>query len=219
MTQTTTHDGLALLPIPDEVLVPHTTLPVELPTRRFRAVEASALSTDNMIALATVDDETSDQPPTTSSGTIVGLGRIVETEEMAGSGHLVYIRGTARARVTDEFEIDAPLRQVRAEELDDQLASAEEAHDLIWSVRGGLLILQDRGVDGAEMLNYELSKLSEPGAVADVIGAAIFTDSAGKRRLLEELDVLARLRLVDNRLADLVVQAYHTNPPEARERN
>jgi len=219
MTTSNTYDGLDLLPIPDDVLVPHTTLPVELEGRRFRAVDASALSGDRLIALTTVETD----PPSLSTdeepGRVVGLGRILETEQRAGSGHMLYIRGLARARITEEFEVDAPLRQVRAEELDEHLESPGEAQDLIWSLRGGLLILQDRGVDGAKVLNYEVSQMEHPGAVADVVGAAVFPNSEGKRRLLEELDVLARLRHVDGRLADLVVRAYHNNPPEARERN
>lgn len=218
MTNSNTYDGIALLPLPDEVLVPHTTLPVELEGRRYRAVEAAARSNDDLIALATADDESLSLHPDDDER-IVGIGEVIQTEELEGAGRVLFVRGRSRATVTEEFDVDAPLRQVRARVLDEHLESLDAARDLIWSIRGGLLILQDRGVEGAKMLNYEVAQMERPSAIADVVGAAIFTDASGKRRLLEQLDILARLQTVDGRLADLVVQAYETNPPEMRERN
>lgn len=218
MTTSTMHAELPLLSLSDTVLVPHTTVPVQLEPPRYQALDEPVLAGDEPLGVVTVDAPEA-LPRTTLERRVVGLGRILDTESLSGEGHLVYLEGLARGLITDAHSPEGPVPTVAARRIDEHVEAPQEADELVWSLRGGLLILQDRDIDGAETLNYEVSNLSAPGAVADVVGASIYAELENKRQLLEQLDVLARLRQVDERLADLVVQAYESNPPEARERN
>ncbi len=219
MTKNETHAELPLISTSETVLVPHTTVPLELQPRRYRALDEPILSGDQLLGMGFVEQTASAVPRGNVRRRIIGLGRVVESEPLTGEGHVLYLQGLGRALITDEVDSTAPVPTVRTRRIVEQLDAPERAQELIWSVRGGLLILQDRGIEGAETLNYEVSNLSAPGAVADIVGAGIFPEVDQKRHLLEELDVLTRLQFVDDRLAELVVEAYHSNPPEARERN
>jgi ATP-dependent Lon protease len=218
MTTSATHAKLPLLSLPDTVLVPHTTVPVQLEPPSFQALDEPVVDGDDPLGVVTVDAPEA-LPRTTLERRVIGLGRIIDTESLSGEGRLVYLKGLARGLITEAHATEQPVATVAARRIDEHIDAPQQADELVWSLRGGLLILQDRDIDGAEALNYEVSNLSAPGAVADVVGASIYADLGSKRQLLEQLDVLARLRQVDERLADLVVQAYESNPPEARERN
>ena len=217
--QSTTYEDLALYPLNDDVLVPHTSVSLQIIDPTYRAMAKRALHGSRLIALAMIDEEVPDTPRGPAVHDVAGIAKITDAEELAGGRYVLELTGVGRALVTSELDVDTPYRQIRAVHLEEKLDSPEAASDLVWSIRGALLTLQERGIDGAEVLNFEVGTIDNAGAVADVVGAAVFPDPNQRRRLLEELDVLNRLQRVDNRLADLVVRAYRHNPPEAEETN
>ena len=216
---TPSYETTALFPLPDAVLFPHTTLPLHIFEPRYRTMTEQVLQEDGYIALATLDEEQPDSERGPAYHEICGLGRISDVQPLTGGRYLIFLEGMARMLVVDELDVETPYRQVRGLRLDERLENRPEANLLIQSIRGSLLSLDHRGIDGAEQLNIEVGLLDSPSAIADMVGSALYPDTDRKRQLFEELDVLCRLRRVERRLSRLIVQAYEHNPPDLRERN
>lgn len=216
-----TYEELALLPLPKAVLFPHTTLPLHIFEPRHRALAQRTLSRKSLIALATIDGnlDATHQGPAVHE--VLALARISEYESLEDGRFLLFLEGTGRARMLQELNVDTAYRQVDVVRLDDHLAPSarRQADDLVESIRGSLVTLDQRGVDGAAMLNYQAGQGRSPGAVADTVAASIFPKMSQRRGLLEELDVIRRLRAVDHRLDTLIAEAHQINPLERSELN
>ena len=138
------------------------------------------------------------------------IARQVSDERELGRRRQVSAR---RARVAEELPAAHSYRLVRLEALEDQYRAGYD----FTSAQRTLVLLADqlavRLPSGTETLRGLARSQTEPGALADVLGAALITEPADRQLLLETLDVAARVEQVTGQLGVLVARfADHQGP-------
>ena len=201
-TQTAALDSLPIFPLPDVVLLPGAVLPLNVFEPRYRDMTRDALAGERLLGMARLlpgyQQDYAGRPPVHD---IVGLGRIVTTNETDDGRYHLLLRGIARVRIVEELPPDHSYRRVRAEILDSERSTRPQT---LTSGGEQLIAMSDRladAVDGASGLRNIVREAETPGACADLISAALLADPEERQRLLEMLDPADRVDRVIELLA------------------
>jgi len=200
---------LKVFPLPSVVLLPGTALPLHIFEARYRAMVEDALATDGVFAMAQVVpgqegrlSESPDLEPLLCAG-VVGLHERLED----GRYNLVLV-GAARARIKRELKRGRAWREVEAEVLVD--GPAGQAEEL--QLRQAVYELMARVPSGVGQRLAQATARVTGGLLADVVGAAVFTDVIQRFELLSELDVTQRMRCVTDEVMELVARLKPVRP-------
>lgn len=206
--------ALKVFPLRDVVVLPGTTTPFHIFEPRYRALVEDALVGDRTLAVATL---------TAAEGSAVspvaGAGFIEAEEKHADGRYLIAFRGVARVRLVAELESEKPYREFRAEMLEDVYPPAGPA--ALARQRTALEALVLRLVEvlppesGAERLAGLAARTASPSALADMVAAAVVSESAERLAVIEELDVARRLDLVSGELASVILMLSRGRAPTA----
>lgn len=210
-----------LFPLPEVVLFPRIVLPLHIFEPRYRAMTEDALRGNSIIAIALLKPGfealyTTGRAPIHP---VLGIGRIVVSEELENGTYNVLLRGEGRARIVEELQ-GKPYRRARVT----PLTSAPLVLD-----SGELPALRDelRHVVGdftaADLdVRQHWRRLFELpldiGDIADVIGSALQVDAELRQCLLAEAAPTARVRLLLSLLRDqqaIADRRRAVRPPDA----
>jgi Lon protease-like protein len=193
-------DEIAVMTLPGAVFFPQALLPLHIFEPRYRTMLGEVLAGERKFAVAALDPDAAKsqfEPPHRVA--TVGLVRACH-HHPDGSANLL-LQGVARVAVLG-IAREEPYRLIRVRPLASRPGAdaAEDARD-----RAGLLrLLDDRhelgGAGPGGFLKF-LSTVHDPGALADLAAFTLCDDAALKQRLLETLDVPARLRLLTAHVA------------------
>ncbi len=212
-------DGTArLFPLPNLVLFPHVIQPLHIFEPRYRQMTADALGGDRLIAMALLrpgwDENYEGRPPLHNIGC---LGKIVADQRLEGGRYNLLLRGLRRVRLLDEVPTDRLYRTARVELLqDDGGLDAEAAGALRVRLTEQLPRWVPPDAAAAEQFRKLLDSNLPPGTLCDVFAFALPLDAALKQRLLEELDVEERARLLLGMLRDNAPLAASVAPAQDR---
>ncbi|HZS36322.1 MAG TPA: LON peptidase substrate-binding domain-containing protein, partial [Polyangia bacterium] len=124
---------------------------------------------------------------------VCGVGRVIAHDPLPDGRSNILLRGFTRARIVEELAPDHAYRIVRAEPLDDHYRAGADLGGAVDT----LVLLADqlaaRLPSGNETLRNLARSQREPGALADVLAAALVTDPGERQSLLETVDVMARV--------------------------
>ncbi len=198
---------LAIFPLPEVQLFPHSLLPLHVFEPRYRTLARDCLAGSRRFAIATLEPGYEDQyegrPPVKS---ICGLGEIVAHHHRHDGRYDLLLHGTARLRILEELNEAQPYRLVNAEVLDDL---CDEEENLV-SARDALIVLCDRLAtvlpSGGETLRSLARQESDPSATADLVAAAVVTDPVARQELIEMLDVATRIERVSTRVLETLAE-------------
>ena len=200
---------LKVFPLPSVVLLPGTALPLHIFEARYRAMVEEALKTDGVFAMAQVVpgqegliSGNPDLEPLVCAG-VIGLHEQLDD----GRFNLVLV-GVGRARIVRELPRTHPWREVEAEVLTDGPGEQAEEQQL----RQAVYELVARVPTGVGERLAQATARVHGGQLADVVGAAVFTDVIQRFELLSELDVTQRMRCVTDEVMDLVARLKPTRP-------
>ena len=195
---------VAIFPLPDVTLFPHTVLPLHVFEARYRAMITDALARDRLLAVARLlpgyEASYAGKPPVAA---VAGAGEIVKWQRLPGGRYNILVEGRWRIRIDHELPTDTLYRMVQARRLA-EIPAAGEAAPLLERVRAacrGVLDALDRPAD---LLDTLLAKDQSPGAVADRAAAAFVPDPALRQALLETLAVGPRLARLSVALENLL---------------
>ena len=199
VTQATLAAALAELPVfplPRAVLFPRAVLPLHIFEPRYRTMLKDALSTHSVIAIAPAGALDASGSPAIPR--VIGGGVIVEHQELADGRFNVVLHGVGRIAIT-ELPFVPPYRRAKAEIL----------HDVLTPVPSNdrTALLAEASAFAAEVhkrdsnFSFHLPPSLEPGAIADLCANQLVIDCAARQRILEELDVAQRVKLVLEELA------------------
>ena len=118
------------------------------------------------------------------------------------------VRGVARVRIIEELAVETPYRQIRAERIDDVIADREHADLLLKTIQNCLFNVQAESEEVTDVLMRAYRELDDPGALADVLGAIVFSKTPQRQRMLGESNVNVRLEALRDRLAEMISNAY-----------
>lgn len=200
-----------VFPLPGMVLFPRTIIPLHLFEPRYRAMMADALATSRMLALAMLRPGWEPLYYTLRAPihTIVGVGDIVEYEQLDDGNYNLLLRGLSRAVITEELE-GRPYRLARIEPLPTHCDAADEdvrylRRELFTAVRGNpaldesirerVLSLRDEPVDLDEL--------------TDVLAVGMPAEPELRQCLLDEPDAYERTKIVIEQLRTLAAIAHN----------
>ena len=194
-------ETVPVMPLSGVLLFPNALLPLHIFELRFRQMLAHALGDGRMMCVAMVRPErqtwqTSDDFFEVST---VGLIRAC-VGRSDGTSDLI-LQGIRRVRFS-EFEQQTPFPIARIKPLKTQTSLTVETDALAAKVLEFYARLKTSGRDLPEKIDRYLSEMSDPEMLADLVAATFISDPARRQKLLEELDLNQRLRLLIQYLRD-----------------
>ncbi len=208
---------LKVLPLAGIVLFPGTPAPLQPSEPRQRALITDALAGDRVLAVATpLSDEDAEDAPLHP---IAAVGVIEHDQPLPDGSHPVLFRAVARVRLVAELGDGARYRQFTAELLRDlvepgdavALAARRSALEATLFQLSTVLPAGSK----ARWLAVNAARIASPGALADVVAAAVLSHPLRRRAVLDELDVARRLDLVTGEIASFVHMLSQGPSPSA----
>lgn len=202
-------EPLALFPLPEVVLFPGALLPLYVFEPRYRAMTEHVLCGSRQLSVVlTTGRALGDSPPTLAR--VGGLGEVIEHTRLPDGRFDLVLLGRARVEL-EELPFVAPYRRARARVLDDGRGFASEAEidALLFSVAHFVAAARRHGPS----FDVELPTRAEPAALCDACAHRLIIDGDDRQRLLETLDVGARLRLCAELLAVQTAGLAERGPP------
>ena len=212
--------ALPVFPLPNVVLFPGALLPLHIFEPRYRELLSGVLAGKKLMGIARLkpgfEDDYEGRPPVFD---VCGVGSVIESEQHENGRYDITLRGLARARIVEELPPTRPYREMRLVELVDGFSDAgvtsawQRKLNSLWatlaphlpeSVRD--LRALTRGAEGA-------------GAYADRLAAALVGDPDGSQRLLAETDPSERLRLLTEKLQQVLDSVAPASSARRRDLN
>jgi Lon protease-like protein len=193
-----------IFPLPDVTFFPHTLMPLHVFEARYRILVIDALERDRRLAVMRLqpgyEATYAAKPPVHAVG---GLGEIVSCERLATGRYNILLRGECRVRLEQELPTDTLYRVVRARRLVDGEPAGDTAPALA-RIRASCRELLGALSRPADLLDTALAEGQAAGIIADRVAAAVLPEADLRQRLLETLDVEARVASVADALEALV---------------
>jgi Lon protease-like protein len=190
-----------VMPLPGAVLFPHALLPLYIFEPRYREMLQHALQHHRMFCVTLIKPSCPDwhAPEDFFHLATAGLIRAC-VGRTDGSSNLI-LQGLQRVRF-DGFEQETPFPIAKIDPLESEVQSSVETEALGAKV----LELYDRfkgnGRQFPGKIARYLSELRDPEMLADLMASTFVNDPLRRQRVLEELSVNQRLRLVIQYLRD-----------------
>ena len=200
---------IPIFPLPEIVFFPETVLPLHVFEPRYRQMIADCLAGDRWLAVVMLrvgwEKDYQGRPPVHP---VAGAGEVIQAEALADGRYNILLDGRARVRLLAEEPPDGrPYRVVRAERLGDRGPSPNDRtfpgrlQDLRTAHARLLVVL---GQSHPDVVGRLTVAGASPGAVIDRIVSAVVPDSEVRQRVLEAVDVSARLDLAVSALSELL---------------
>lgn len=189
-----------VMPLRGAVLFPHALLPLHIFEPRYRQMLAHALDDHRMFCVALVKPDAQGE----GAGSFfhiatVGLIRAcVERED--GTSDMI-LQGLKRVRFT-RFAQSTPFRIARIEPLESDTSASGETEALGTKVLELYRKFKRNGRQLPEKVDQYLSGLHDPEMLADLMAFTFLEDALRRQRVLEQLVVNDRLRLIIQYLLD-----------------
>jgi Lon protease-like protein len=211
--------ALRIFPLPGVVLLPGAPAPFHLFEPRYRALGAAVLDGDRVLAVPTLVDKDEAMSPRAAVRPVAGAGVVVADERNEDGTIDLVLQATHRVRLVEEVTGATPWREFRAELLHDVYppggaaalqGDVEALGQLAWELAG---LLPEES--GAGALAGAVARQRVPGALADLLAAAVISEPAARYRVLETLDVAARLAIVKEEVAGVILLLSRGKTPSA----
>jgi Lon protease-like protein len=189
-----------LFPLPNLVLFPHAMQPLHIFEPRYRQMTSDALEGDRLIAMVLpLPGWEKDYAGSPAIHRVACLGQIVAEHPLEDGRFNLLLRGVQRIRIDEEFLAKKLYRTARCTPLQETpIADAEAAESWRRVVRNQAA----RWFRGNEQVGEQIHKLLDSdlplGALCDIISFALPLDPNFKQTLLEELDVEARWKMLND---------------------
>ena len=187
---------LPLLPLRHGVVLPGavTSLPIGRPKSRALA---ESLQPGDIVVLANQRDSEMLEPDEGDLHRIAVAARVRQKQDRGSRGHVLVVEALGRVNIERIVARD-PYLSGFVTEAKETRGDDAEARLLSESIRAYVKDATTAESGAAATLDAARS----PSAVADALGTFLDPDDAGKVRVLETLDVVARLRLVRELFAE-----------------
>lgn len=186
-------EEIAVMTLPGMAFFPQALLPLHIFEPRYRRMLRDALDTHRLFAVAGLDTAQGQEIPYRVA--TVGIVRACQKRE-DGTSNLL-IQGLTRVEFTANLGED-PYRRMRIRPLASEPGGSEADNARDCAKLSRLLRTRHRlGGEGAEDLEKFLRGIEDPEVFVDLIAYNLCGDARLKQRLLETLNVSARLALLN----------------------
>src|SRR5882724_8471521 len=191
---------LPILPIRNIVVFPGTVMPLNVGRQKSKNLLDEVMPGEKIIGVVTQRNAETEDP---SYDDLHGVGvacMILKLFKLPDGNQSIIVHGLTRFRMKNLKQND-PFAIGEVEVLEDTLEAGTGMDALIASVRQQANRVIELSPNTPEEAAQVLSSITQPSALADFLAANLQADVAEKQRVLEELDVEVRLRLIAARLA------------------
>lgn len=209
MREVRSFERMPMIPLPDVVLFPHTSISLQLFEDRYLQLARQAVASREPVALARLalgHGEAHMPPPTF---TIAGYGTIDFCEESESGVFTIGVTGLGRAHLREELRPEHPFREVFARTLPDRAASVPD--DFFSTFRAVLLGSRLQEPETTQKLLTMLDVDPPLGVFSDIASHLMMKRSDERQALLEELDPARRLQLLEKQLTRQSQEAGASN--------
>lgn len=184
-----------VMPLPGAVLFPRALLPLHIFEPRYREMLAHALSHHRMFCVTLIKPSCPEwfEPEDFFHVASVGLIRVC-VGRGDGTSNLI-LQGLERVRFT-RFEQETPFPIAAIDRLETESVSSVETDALGTKVLEIYSKFKGNGRKLPPKVDRYLSDLNDPQMLADLMTSTFVSDPLRRQRVLEELSVNDRLRLV-----------------------
>lgn len=181
-----------LLPLRDIVIFPYMVTPLFVGRpRSIRALEG-AMESDKLVFLATQKDPKTDEPTERDLYEIGTVGQVIQLLKLPDGTVKVLIEGKHRARMHSFFDRDECVF-AEIETLVDPPEASPEVEALLRSVGETFETYVNLGKKIPAEMIASVAGITDPGRLADTIGAHLNVRISDKQEILSCLDPLERL--------------------------
>jgi ATP-dependent Lon protease len=179
---------LPILPIRNIVVFPGTVMPLEV------------MPGEKVIGVVTQRNPDVEDPQVEDLHQVGVACMILKLFKLPDGNQSIIVHGLARFRL-NSIEQTTPFSVGGIEVLEDQLVPGPSLDALLASVRQQANRVIELSPNTPDEAAQVLANITQPSALADFLAANLQADTAEKQRMLEELNVEARLRMIAARLA------------------
>ena len=198
--QITIPNLLPILPIRNIVVFPGTVMPLNVGRAKSKALLDEVMPGEKIIGVVTQKNADSEDPRQPDLHTVGVACMILKLFKLPDGNQSIIVHGLTRFRVMGIEQAD-PFLLGRIEILDETLEPSAEFEALLNSVRQQANRVIELSPNTPDEAAQVLNSITAPAALADFLSANLQADTTDKQKLLEELDVEKRLRLIAARLA------------------
>jgi ATP-dependent Lon protease len=197
---TTVPNTIPILPIRNLVVFPGTVMPLNIGRPKSKAVIDEVMPGDKLIGVIAQKVPDTEDPTSADLYTVGVVCTILKLLKLNDGNQSIIVHGLARFRVKNFSQAD-PHPEAEIEILDDIAGSGAESDALVASVKQAAQRVVELSPNTPDEVQQVIVSISNPSALADFLAANLNADVAEKQKLLEELNVDKRLKVVAQRLA------------------
>jgi Lon protease-like protein len=190
-----------VMPLPGALLFPHALLPLYIFEPRYRDMLEHALSHHRMFSVALLKPQRTQWQSPEDFFHVAGVGLIRACVGRGDGTSNLILQGLERVRFT-AFEQESPFPIATIDRLESDVVSSVETEALAAKVLELYSKCKGEGRQLPAKVDRYLSDLGDPEMLADLVASTFISDALRRQRVLEELSVQQRLRLLIQYLRD-----------------
>ncbi|HEV7400204.1 MAG TPA: endopeptidase La [Solirubrobacterales bacterium] len=193
-------DALPVLPLRETVTFPETLTPLAVGQERSIKLVDDVLGANRMLAMVAARDPENEEPGPDDLYDVGVVGVVARMLKVPDGTLRVLVQGTQRVRL-GPYVAEQPYLVARIGELPDVTEDGPELEALTRNVQRTFSQIIEQIPYLPEELQMAVANLDDPAALAHLIAGALRISTEEKQKLLEELEVVARLRHLSQILA------------------
>jgi ATP-dependent Lon protease len=199
--QMTIPSVLPILPIRNVVVFPGTVMPLNVGRPKSKALLDEVMPGNKMIGVVTQKNDQAEDPGYPDLNTVGVVATILKLFKLPDGNQSIIVHGLMRFRLLELTQTE-PFLTGRIQIIEDVGETNPEMDALVGSVRQQANRVIELSPNTPDEAAQVLNSITTPSALADFLAANLQADPAEKQRMLEELDVEKRLRMVASHLAN-----------------
>jgi ATP-dependent Lon protease len=193
-------DALPVLPLRDTVTFPETLTPLAVGQERSIKLVDDVLGANRMLAMVAARDPENEEPGPKDLYEVGVVGVVARMLKVPDGTLRVLVQGTQRVRL-GPYVAEQPYLVARIGELPDISEDGPELEALTRNVQRTFSEIIEQIPYLPEELQMAVANLDDPAALAHLIAGTLRISTEEKQELLEEVEVVARLRHLSQILA------------------
>lgn len=191
---------LPILPIRNIVVFPGTVMPLNVGRPKSKALLDEVMPGEKIVGVVTQKNADVEDPGYGDLYTVGVACVILKLFKLPDGNQSIIVHGLTRFRLLS-IEQTEPFATGRIEVLEDIVNPGPALDALVASVRQQANRVIELSPNTPDEAAQVLNSITNPSPLADFLAANLQADAAEKQRVLEELDVEKRLRMIAARLA------------------
>ena len=193
-------DALPVLPLRETVTFPDTLTPLAVGQERSIKLVDDVLGANRMLAMVAARDPENDEPGPKDLYEVGVVGVVARMLKVPDGTLRILVQGTQRVRL-GPYVAEQPYLVARIAEHPDVVEDGPELEALTRNVQRTFSEIIEQIPYLPEELQMAVANLDDPAALAHLIAGALRISTEEKQRLLEEVEVVGRLRHLSQILA------------------